>query len=135
LRTGDRLGAQRAFDTARRLDPENPLVKAHVALSGEDLWQVRKMLSELASQWGGSAEIWQMTGKISESLGEWSEAAEAYQSALAKKPYALNAHLGLISAGQELGQPARASAALDQAFRINPHHPKVLAWRTKRRPR
>jgi tetratricopeptide (TPR) repeat protein len=59
-------------------------------------------------------------------LGRFSDAAFAYTRALAERPDALPALMGVAACYRHLGQIDRAAAAMEEANRFHPNEPAVL---------
>ncbi|MEO1995663.1 MAG: tetratricopeptide repeat protein [Planctomycetaceae bacterium] len=59
--------------------------------------------------------------------GRGQEATAMLSSWTATQPYVAESHLELAWLQQETGQPDAAAQSLQQAMRVNPGHPKVLA--------
>ncbi len=106
LNVGDRDGARRAFENAQNLDPDNPRVRAYVALTDRSGAELQQTLSALAREWSDGAEIWCLLGDVSERLGDAGQAAEAYQAAAAAETLS-------IESANEIGLMANETRRVD----------------------
>ena len=73
-----------------------------------------------------SFDLWRLKGDALRSLERFAEAAGAYNRALAERPDALTAQLGVVACYRQLGRIDRAVAAMEEANRLHPNEPAVL---------
>ena len=131
----DSAGAERAFDTALRLNAYDTTVAAQAAhfhaLSARGGTSAEfRALSEKDPR---NAELWYLWGDAQLNAKEYSDAVQSFQTAVALRPYLLKAHLGLVDANYRMGSYDRADSALAAAAAINPGNKDVVMWRSRKR--
>ncbi len=81
--------AKQAFETARRLDSNNPeplLAQASLAMSNNKLDEVRKFIDVLRPLASGSPDLWMLEGDLNMRLNNRDLALAAYNNILQKNP-------------------------------------------------
>lgn len=105
---------------ARRLDA----ARGYLALEMPD--HALAELAAIAEPHRHRFDLSRLSGDALRLLGRFDEAAAAYTRALAERPDALAAQMGVAACYRQLGRLDRATAAMEDANRLHPNEPAVL---------
>lgn len=123
LKTGDKVGAQRALESARRLDPEDisivyQLAEIHVALAEYEV--AAALVREAYTRNPGEADYLIYIGDIYRMDKNYAASAGAYREALVVQPDNADLLYKLADVLAEDQKPFLAIDALQQALQIKP---------------
>lgn len=123
LKTGDKVGAQRALENARRLDPDDistvyQLAEVHV--SQGEFAQAAQLVREAYTRHPSEVDFLTYIGDIYRLGKDYVSSAGAYREALANKPDHVELLYKLADVLAEDQKPFLAMDALQQALQINP---------------
>jgi len=121
--SGDAEGAERAFASLLRQDPESPEalydlgrlqgMRGELALAGRNLAKAVRLKPDFAEAWIDLGNVYQMSGGLA-------EAESAYRQALALDETSALAWCNLGICQQTRSEPAQASESFRRALDLNP---------------
>ncbi len=130
LQAGKTEAAERAFEEAARLNPDNWMARFQLGLLARDTAPDRalKLLREAARKAPQEerAVVLIAEGDLLLERGDAAGAAAAYRRSIVFNPFLFDSHFGLAKALEELGKRRQALAAYREAERFAPNLPEVV---------
>jgi tetratricopeptide (TPR) repeat protein len=131
LNAGETEAAERAFEEAARLNPDNWMARFQLGLLSREsapdraLALVREAARKAPPQ--ERAVVLIAEGDILLEIGDAAAAATAYRRSIVFNPFLFDSHFGLARALEELGKLRQALDRYREAQRFAPEHPEVVA--------